>query len=166
MDLAFVAPDLRNLDGIRADALVFPIFEGERPFAGIAGQVDWRIGGRMSHLAARGFLSGKERELFLTPGRPKTPYPKLLAYGMGDRATLSPERCGAAYARLFESITGLALERVVLEPALLDDEGVDVLLAAAHKGTVAELVLAVPPGREKSILGRSVRRRPPSRSRP
>ncbi|NOU33684.1 MAG: hypothetical protein HOO96_37805 [Polyangiaceae bacterium] len=166
MDLAFVAPDLRSLDGIRADALVFSLFEGEQPFGGIAGHVDWRIGSRMSHLAAKGFLVGAVGELFLTPGRPKTPFPKLLGYGVGARAGLTAEACAPVYGRLFESMSGLGLERVVLEPALLDDDSIDVLLAAAHGHPTLQLVLAVPPGRDKGIAARSVRRRPPSRSRP
>lgn len=166
MDLAFVAPDLRSLDGVRADALVFPLFQGEQPFGGIAGHIDWRIGSRMSRLAAKRFLEGSEGELFLTPGRPKTPFPKLLGYGVGLRAGLTAERCAPIYARLFESMAGLALERVALEPALLDDESIDVLLAAAHGHPTLQLVLAVPHGRDKGIAARSVRRRPPSRSRP
>src|SRR5436190_1879228 len=51
----------------RVDLAVLPFFEDERPLQGLAGLVDWRIGGGLSALLRAGFCTGATGEAVLLP---------------------------------------------------------------------------------------------------
>ncbi|AKF06930.1 M17 family peptidase N-terminal domain-containing protein [Sandaracinus amylolyticus] len=86
MELRFVAPDLRALDGLRSEALALPFFQDERPLRGAAGLVDWRLCGRLSRLLVRGRMRGALGERVLIPARPRLAFEKLFLFGLGPRA--------------------------------------------------------------------------------
>jgi len=48
--------DTDPAERMRADLLVAPFFLGERPLRGAAGRIDWRLGGHLSAMLARGAL--------------------------------------------------------------------------------------------------------------
>lgn len=100
MDLKFVAPDLRRLDELRAEALCLPFFEDERPFRGTSGLLDWRLRGQLSKLRIRGRIRGRLGERVLLPGRPLTSFDKVFLVGLGPRAAFDDARGQAACVEL------------------------------------------------------------------
>ena len=50
MEIRFAAPNLRQLDTLRCEALAGAFFEDERPLRGALGYIDWRMCGMLSRL--------------------------------------------------------------------------------------------------------------------
>lgn len=106
---------------------VLPIFEDERPLQGLAGLVDWRMGGSLSALLRSGFCTGAASEAVLLPGCRTLPVERLVLLGLGpsrafDRA--AAERAGERLVALVEGLRpddvlvampGRASERAVVE---------------------------------------------------
>ena len=102
MELRFVAPDLRRLDELRADALVLPFFAEERPLRGAAGLIDWRLRGQLSRLRLRGRLTGAAFQRVLVPGRPLTSFDKIFLVGLGKEDEMVPARAEQACRVILE----------------------------------------------------------------
>lgn len=115
MDLRFVSPQLRRLDECRSEVLACALVEDERPPRGVAGLADWRLGGRVSHLLASGFLSGAAGEQALVPCRPKLPFDKLLLIGVGPRGGFDERACERALRTLLGTLSDLRARSAVVE---------------------------------------------------
>ncbi len=115
MDVASVVPDLHRLDETPKDALACAIWSDERPFAGVAGLIDFRLAGRLSRLALRRFISGKRGELLCVPGRPRLPFDKILVVGMGERADFDEKAFRLVFARLIDALVGLRVTSAAIE---------------------------------------------------
>lgn len=115
MDHHFVARDLSRLDETSADALVCSVWSDARPFAGLAGLVDWRLAGRLSRLAQRGMLTGACGETLCTPGRPRLPFDKVIVVGLGERAKFSGSTYDEAFQRVLVVAHDLLVRRLALE---------------------------------------------------
>lgn len=130
MEIRFVTPDLRALDGLRCEALALPIFEDERPLRGAAGLADWRLCGRISRLLVRGRVRGTRGERVLVPVRPRLAFEKLFLFGLGKRAAFDETVFESAMRDVLETLAdakvrtacaalpGRALELVTPERAL------------------------------------------------
>lgn len=81
---------LVGLDGLDADGLVLALRSGVRPPGGIAGRVDWRLGGRLSRLLLDGQLTGSSRELTLVDGAGALGPQRIFLVGVGDARELGP----------------------------------------------------------------------------
>lgn len=88
-----VRPDLTAVERFRPDLLVVELHQGERPFAGLLEQVDWRLCGLVSRAVARGRVTGEEGELVLVPGAPHLGTPLVLVVGLGARSGVSALVC-------------------------------------------------------------------------
>lgn len=115
LDLRFVAPDLRRLDEVSAEVVACGIYRDERPLAGLAGLVDWRLAGRLSRLAKQGFLLGEVGELLAVPVRSRLPFDKLLVAGLGPRATFGETTFKKVLARTLGALEGLQVKKAVVE---------------------------------------------------
>jgi hypothetical protein len=102
VDVAFAPPDLRRLDELRADALVLPFFDDERPLRGSASLIDWRLRGQLSRLRLRGRLTGRAFERVLVPGRPLTGFDKVFLLGLGPPDAMNATHAEAACRAVFE----------------------------------------------------------------
>ncbi len=129
-NLRFVAPDLRRLDEAGTEAIICGVWQDERPFSGLAGLLDWRLKGRLSHLAKEGFLRGDVEEVLLVPVRPRLPFDTLLACGLGPRAAFDGATFRVVLARALDALKGLSTKGAVVElPHGLDAEvAADILL--------------------------------------
>jgi hypothetical protein len=87
MDVHFVLPDLRKLDGLKSEALSVPFFSDERPLRGALGLVDFRLLGRISKLLVSGKIDGHRGETVLVPARPRLTFEKIFLFGLGPRST-------------------------------------------------------------------------------
>ena len=115
VELAWVERDLRAVDRLTGDAAVGSIFDDERPPRGLAGLIDWRMSGRVSTLCQRSFVSGKAGELFLTPGRPRLPFEKVLIVGLGPRARFEASTYRLVLDRVLRALADLQVRRATID---------------------------------------------------
>jgi hypothetical protein len=84
-----------ELDGepaerVRADLLIAPFFEGERPLRGAASRIDWRLCGHLSEMLARGAFRGAADDAVLVPTGRALRAPRALLLGLGPRDGFAP----------------------------------------------------------------------------
>lgn len=115
MDLRFALPTLRKLDLSGTEVLVAGISSDERPPQGVAGLVDWRLGGRVSRVLKSGFVRGDLGEVLLVPGKPKLPFDKVLLFGMGPTAEYSEPTYRAVLEKILRTLEGLRARTAVVE---------------------------------------------------
>ena len=130
IDLRFVAPDLRRLDEASSEVVVCCVWKDERPLTGLACLLDWRLAGRLSRLAKKGFLVGDVGEVLVIPARPRLPFDKLLACGLGPRARFGDQAFRTVLERILDTLTGLSVKKAVIELPGRGDASVEPELAA------------------------------------
>jgi len=91
--------DTEPAERVRADLLVAPFFEGDRPLRGAAARVDWRLSGHLSEMLARGAFGGTPDDVILVPAGTRLRAPRALLLGLGPRESFAP-RALRASARL------------------------------------------------------------------
>lgn len=78
--------DLDGLDAWTGDAIGIFLFSDQRPIAGVAGFVDWRVCGALSR-TLEGTLFGAQRgESMLLPTRMRAGFRRLFVFGLGAAA--------------------------------------------------------------------------------
>jgi len=115
MDMRFVARDARRMEDAAAEVCACTIWSDERPVRGFAGQLDWRMGGRLSALLKSGFMRGDRGELLLVPGRPHVPFEKVIVLGLGPRSGFGDGAFREALARIARTLEGMRVRRAVVE---------------------------------------------------
>jgi hypothetical protein len=130
VELKFIARDLRSLDDTGIELVACGIWRDRRPFAGLAGLLDWRLAGKLSRLARDGFLIGELGEALFLPGRPRAPFEKVLVLGLGPRDRFDREAFVTATDKLLASLEGLNVRRAVVELPGRADGALDVETAA------------------------------------
>lgn len=130
IDLRFVTPDLRRLDEAGAEVVACGIWRDARPLTGLSSLLDWRLAGRLSRLARQGFLLGEVGEVLVVPARPRLPFDKLLAFGLGPRASFGDTIFRQVLERVLDSLAGLHVKKAVLELPGRGDRAIDAERAA------------------------------------
>jgi len=115
MDLHFLPPELRRIDDASAELCACSIWSDVRPMRGLAGLLDWRLGGRLSALLKSGFLSGRRGEVLLVPGKPHVPFEKVLVIGLGARAEFDGDAFRETVRNIASTLEGLRVRRAVVE---------------------------------------------------
>lgn len=105
-----VPATLRALDNHTSDVLVLTAFADERPLAGLAGLVDWRLRGALSEWLLSGFATGQVNERVLYPTRGRLSQRFVLMMGLGARAQHRSDRARAAAVAATTIVTNLGLE--------------------------------------------------------
>ena len=106
---------LRAVDETHGEVLALGFYRDVRPFRGLLGQVDDRLLGCFSRLAANGFMRGDLGEVTLVPGRPRLPYDKILAVGLGPLASFDDNAFASALATITKTLHGLRTRRAAIE---------------------------------------------------
>jgi len=115
MELRFVNPDLRSLDGSGVELLACSVWSDQRPMRGVAGLLDWRLAGALSRLARTGFLAGELGEVVFVPGRPRLHFDKVLVFGLGARSGFGEGTFRDVLGHLLRALGGLRVRRAVVE---------------------------------------------------
>lgn len=115
MELRFVPGELRKLDLTVSELLAIPLAEDELPPRGIAGLVDWRWGGALSQLLARGVVTGAPGEALLFPGRPKLGFDKVVCFGIGQSSAFNEQVYRVVLERMLDTVEGLGVRRAVVQ---------------------------------------------------
>jgi hypothetical protein len=165
MDFRYVPPDLRKLDALSAEVACCSIWEDEWPMLGLAGLVDWRLAGRLSHLAKGGFLTGAKDEVVMMPARPGLPFEKLIVLGLGKKSAFEDAVVTRAAKRLLETLEGLQVRKAVVElPGRADrsipaERAAQLVRAAVGESDVHDAWWLVEDADgEKAIVGSETRR--------
>jgi hypothetical protein len=135
---------LASLDALDVDSLA--VFVGpERPLQGLAGWVDWRLCGTLSHALRDGFYGGGEREALLLPSAGRVGAARVFFFGLpplpldaGAFSAFARTACGAmakagsrSFAAALPPFDGPAV-RLWLEAALEQPVSRQVLLGDAR----------------------------------
>ena len=115
MELRFLPPELRKLEGASVELCACSIWSDERPARGFAGLLDWRLGGRISSLLKSGFVRGELGEALLLPGKPHVPFEKVLVIGLGDRGAFGEDRFRHGVLHIAGALERLRVRRAVVE---------------------------------------------------
>jgi hypothetical protein len=115
VELQFLTRDLKSLDDTGVELVACGIWRDRRPFSGLAGLLDWRLAGKLSRLAREGFLVGEVGEALFVPGRPRTPFDKVLVLGLGPKEGFSEAAFSAVLDKLLAALEGLRIRRAVVE---------------------------------------------------
>lgn len=114
MDVRFVAPDLRKLDGLDAEVFVSTFHQDERPLRGAAGLLDWRLCGRLSHLVHAGKLRGEKNEVVLVPTMGRMVFERILMVGAGPIASVDSASALSSLRAVFHALDSLKVRRAAL----------------------------------------------------
>lgn len=171
MELRFVSRELRRLDQSATEVLMACVTSDERPPHGLAGLVDFRLAGRISHLMASGFLLGSPGEVLLLPGRPKLPFDKVLLFGLGPRRDFGEHVFRATALRMIGTLEGLRARTAVAElpgrywEGIAPERSADLLLELAAGRSGHDLWTIVEPNEaQRQINEHMVRERRRERS--
>jgi hypothetical protein len=115
MDIACTGKTLRALDETHGEVLALGFYRDVRPFRGLLGQVDYRLLGRISKLAAKSFIVGDLGETLLVPGRPRVPFDKILCVGLGPSAAFDEAAFATALKAIRTTLQGLKVRRCTIE---------------------------------------------------
>lgn len=165
LDLRFVPRTLRNLDEVSAEVVACGIYRDERPLAGLAGLLDWRLAGRLSRLAKRGFLLGEVGELLAVPVRPRLPFDKLIVAGLGPRGSFGDTTFRKVLERTLDALEGLHVKKAVVElpgrgdDAITAERAAEILLDLIGDDERDALTFVEEPGDQQRIEKRAQERR-------
>jgi hypothetical protein len=125
MELKFLPPELRRLDEANVELCACTIWSDVRPVRGLAGLLDWRLGGRLSALLASGFATGEADEALLVPGKPSAPFEKILVLGLGARSSFGDGAFRKAVLRIASALEGMRVRRAVVELPGRGEDAID-----------------------------------------
>jgi hypothetical protein len=157
LDLRFVPRVLRQLDDVSAEVIACGIYRDERPLAGLAGLLDWRLAGRLSRLVKEGFLVGEVGELLAMPVRPRLPFDKLLVAGLGPKSSFGEGPFRTVLERTMNALSGLHVKKAVVElpgrgdAAITAERAADILLDLIGDDERDALTFVEDPGDQQRI---------------
>lgn len=133
--------DLRGLLRLEVDALAVPLGPDRAQPRGVAGVVDWRLGGQIARWIVEGRFSGRAGEDLLTVGGPDLGADRVFLFGMGH---------GDGRAHAVEVLDGAQALEVAIAPRS-DEDLVEAACAwlramAERKAAFKRVVLLDPDG--------------------
>jgi hypothetical protein len=166
VDLRFTPPNLRALDLLGTEVLIASVALDERPPHGVAGLIDWRLGGRLSSLLRDDFYSGRIGEVLLLPGKPKLPFDKLLLLGVGKRKDFNETVFGEVTEKILSTLAGLRARTAVVQlpgrhfGGITAERAADLLLEVAGARPEHDVwTLVEPPEAQRAITQRMIQER-------
>lgn len=158
MELRFAVAELRKLDLAVSEVLALPLSEGEKPPRGVAGLIDYRLGGALSELMKSGFVTGALGETLLLPGRPKLRFDKVVCFGTGRVAQFNEQTYRSVIEHMLDTIAELGVRRAVVElpgrsiGAIAPERAAELLLErAADRGRHDAWTLIEHPDAQRAI---------------
>jgi hypothetical protein len=112
MELRFIGPDLRSLDGSGVELLACSVWRDQRPMHGVAGLLDFRLAGA---LIRKEYLAGELGEVLFVPGRPRLRFDKVLVFGLGARSGFGEGTFRNVLSHVVRALAGLRVRRAVVE---------------------------------------------------
>jgi hypothetical protein len=109
----------QDITRVKADILVAGITTDLRPPRGLAGKVDWYMGGFLSRQILGGKLDGRPGVMTMIAIQGKLLTPRLLLVGVGAAAAMTQEDAASHFRPVGDTVRELGLQKVALEiPAI------------------------------------------------
>lgn len=169
MRVGFVPPKLQHLDTAKSDAISLCLFKEDWPLHGTPGLVDWRVGGHLSRLRERGWISCDAGEIVLMPLGRRLPCERLFLLGLGSvEEGLERGSIESSLHKLFEALEKLQIHATVMHlpgrPHWLSPEDVmEMLLNVSKEHPNQDEVVVVEPHDVQRVMERIIEsRRTPS----
>lgn len=106
----YVPSDLERLDGLEADSIALPMYFGKIQPQGVAGLVDWRMGGRLGKQILIERFLGELDDRLLMPTQGRIAPERIFLFGLGAGSTFALEAAKDILTMLHEAgATKLAL---------------------------------------------------------
>lgn len=144
MKIAISEGDLRGLLRLQVDALAVPLGPHRVQPRGVAGAIDWRLGGQLARWIASGQFTGTAGEDLLTIGGPDLGARRVFLFGMGH---------GEGRTHAVEVLAEARAVEVAIAPrgdAPVVDESCGWLKALAKRAKAFERVVLLDPDGELS----------------
>ena len=122
----FVTASMKSLDQLDVELLVLPFFSDERPLAGAAGLIDWRLCGALSRKLMAGYLEGQFGEKGMLAAPDKLRAEGLLLVGLGPSHELRRDRLEQACVLISDA---LREAKVATAALVLPGRGLDLVPA-------------------------------------
>ncbi len=111
--------------GWSAELTVLPIFSDELPLQGLAGVLDWRMGGRISTMVREGICTGNQGEQVLTLSQTTATLCRIVLLGLGLRAEFTRERGEQAGVQVHNLSQNLHAQEILLGMPHTQADGTD-----------------------------------------
>ncbi len=158
MDIHFLAQELEQLDRLKCEAILSPLWSDERPPSGVLGLIDWRMCGFVSRMIVRGLLSGARGETVLVPLRPRFTVDKLFVFGLGPRSEFTEDALVPTVTRMLEVVSRAKVRTTALVLPGRDKGGITPALAMESFVAASvihseqdEVILLEPPDAQKEM---------------
>jgi hypothetical protein len=132
------------IDRLAVDTTCVALCADERPFAGAAGLVDWRLCGRLSRLVLAGDLTGQLGEKLLVHAGGRIAAGRLLVVGGGRAASFHAPQVGVVLRETFDALRKMnaptaamtlpGAAATALDPTAVVDQLIESLAALRREG--------------------------------
>jgi len=135
----FISPSLESLDRLDVDALVLCIPEDTRPLRGAAGFLDWRLGGAISALIKKRYITGERGEQVLTAPGGGLKIGRIFLFGWGPSSKVDDDG-RTRLAHVVKVLEDAGVKSVAIDLPYPGEELLDLVDACLRKPLGAKLV--------------------------
>lgn len=89
-------------------------YQGQVPFHGLLGLIDWRMNGKLSQLVQENHFAGKAKEMLLMPAEHRFRAQKMIILGLGQHENFRESHVLQVFDYVFETIDRLKAKQVAL----------------------------------------------------
>ena len=107
-------------DKMEGEVVAALFFEDDRPLAGAAALLDWRLNGHLTEQLLTGAVTGAARDLLLIQNNGKLDSKWVLLAGAGQRKKITATVCSKLVAKIFKTCCQAGFERIAI---CLDADG-------------------------------------------
>lgn len=123
-----------ELAGVKTQAMVIPICEGEKTLTPAARVVDQKTNGLISDVIKSRDFEGKASQVFVLYAKQSLPAKRIALVGLGKKGDLNLEKIRNAYAKVMQHLRNMNVQEAAtaLEGDLLPEQKTKVFRAAAE----------------------------------
>ena len=104
----------KPIDKIQSELIVLLQFEGDVPYQGLVGLLDWRINGRLSRFVAEKHYSGRAREALLMPSEARLKAHDIVILGLGPKEQFEQAFVGQVLDHVLKMVSDMKISQVCL----------------------------------------------------
>jgi len=106
--------DLNGLEELNAESIAIFCWSDERPLAGVAGFLDWRLSGALSRALIGEQFVGHLNESMLMPIRSRLKARRIFVFGLGKSSDFSTDLIKLVCCRALAVLEGAGVEKICL----------------------------------------------------
>lgn len=127
-----------NAADVKTQAVVLPLFEGEKLLTGVALAIDKKANGLISDVLKSGDFEGKASQIFLIYTKEALSAKRIVLVGLGKKNDLNLEKIRNVYARVMQHLRGLNISEAAttLDGILLSEQNEKIAQAVTEGATL------------------------------